>query len=95
MIEIENLTRAKFHFPIIERRTPPAGSKRPGPLVETGRIVIGDRADRDVPAGERDPKTRPSPIVRLSEEEWTRLGERNQKAIEALVEKGALVKRAA
>jgi hypothetical protein len=95
MIELENLTRTVFHFPVYERG--PAPENRPkarGALREVRRIKLGDVADRQLPDGHaRDDRFTPAPVVRLTDEQYKALGERNLKLIDALVKRGDIVKR--
>lgn len=94
-IELENHSRVVYHFPIWERAKPP--ETRPnqlGRMRETGRVKLGDAADRTLPEGVvRDDKRTPNPIVRLTEAQYKALGARNHKLIDALVARGEIVKR--
>ena len=86
MIELENRTRSVFHFPVVKRMPPPEGVSGPGTLKETRRVILGDSADRDVKNA--DPKLQPSPVIRMTSEEFAELGPRNIRVLRALIAKG-------
>jgi len=79
-IELENQTRGVLHFPTVKDGK------------ETGRLVLGDAADKLVD-GPRDEKMQPNPVQRLTEAQWAALGERNLRALNALIARGDVQRR--
>jgi hypothetical protein len=86
-VRIENLTRARWVFPIVAR----VGQGKLKRRVETGRLVLGGSHDKVLKGGvERDPKRRPSPVAELSDAQFEELGKTNLDLIAELERDGQL-----